>query len=254
MRAGTRDLLTFAELDASGTSRLLDLAAHLKRGAAGGKKAPLAGRTLAMIFQKPSTRTRVSFEVGMHQLGGHAVALAPGDMQLSRGETLGDTARTLSRYADAVLARVFAHSDVEALAAGSSIPVINGLSDAFHPCQTLADLMTVREKKGSGRGGRSLEGLKLAWIGDGNNVCNSLILGCARTGMDVSVAAPKGFEPLEWVVRESREAVRSWTSRPIRPRRPAGRTWWRPTRSSPYTTRTRGGSPRSSPGTGSAGG
>ncbi len=198
MKLGTRDFLSFAELDGGETEKLVDLAIRLKNGGQSGR---LEGRTLAMIFEKPSTRTRVSFEAGMHQLGGHAICMAPGDMQLSRGETIADTARTLSGYVDVIMARVFEHSVLETLAENSSVPVINGLSDSFHPCQTLADLMTIREKKGR------LAGLKLAWIGDGNNVCNSVIYGCARAGIDVSVATPRQFGPLPDVVGESRKAI-----------------------------------------------
>ena len=156
---------------------------------------------MAMIFQKPSTRTRVSFEAGMFQLGGHAVNLSASDTQLSRGETIADTAATLSRYVDVIMARVFEHSDLEALADHSDVPVVNGLSDLFHPCQTLADLLTIRERKGR------LRGLKVCWIGDGNNVCNSLIHGCARAGMDVSVATPSRFRPLPDVVDEARDSI-----------------------------------------------
>ena len=154
-----------------------------------------------MIFQKPSTRTRVSFEIGMFQLGGYALNLSSNDMQLSRGETIEDTAKTLSRYVDAIMARVYDHNIIEKLAASSSVPVINGLSNSFHPCQILADLMTIKEKK------KKLKGLKIAWIGDGNNVCNSLVYGCARTGINISIATPKGFEPDKKVVKDSKKFV-----------------------------------------------
>ena len=205
MNLRTRDFLTFAEIDGGETRRLLDLAERLKRGLrlgeSAGRRRPLAGATMAMIFQKPSTRTRVSFETGMFQLGGHAINLSASEMQLSRGETIEDTARTLSRYVDVVMARVFDHSDLDALARHSEVPVVNGLSDSFHPCQTLADLLTIRERKGR------LRGLKVCWVGDGNNVCNSLIYGCARTGMDISVATPRRFRPLPSVVDEARGSV-----------------------------------------------
>ena len=205
MNLRTKDFLTFAEIDESETRRLLDLAERLKRtlrrGGSAGRRRPLAGATMAMIFQKPSTRTRVSFETGMFQLGGHAINLSASDMQLSRGETIEDTARTLSRYVDVVMARVFDHSDLDALARHSEVPVVNGLSDSFHPCQTLADLLTIRERKGR------LRGLKVCWVGDGNNVCNSLIYGCARTGMDISVATPRRFRPLPSVVDEASGSV-----------------------------------------------
>jgi ornithine carbamoyltransferase len=147
----------------------------------------LRGKTLGMIFSKSSTRTRVSFEVGMKQLGGHAMFLSSADIQLGRGETIHDTAKTLSRYIDGIMIRTFSQKDVEDLAHYGSIPVINGLTDETHPCQILADLMTIRESKGC------LKGLKLAYIGDGNNVANSLLIGCAKTGMNISVATPPGY-------------------------------------------------------------
>lgn len=203
MRLRTKDFLTFAEIDANETRRLLDLAERFKRrmAAGGAPGTDLAGRTMAMIFQKPSTRTRVSFEAGMFQLGGHAVNLPASDMQLSRGETIEDTAATLSRYVDVIMARVFEHGDLVALAANSTVPVVNGLSNSFHPCQTLADLLTIRERMGR------LKGLKVCWVGDGNNVCNSLIYGCARTGMDISVATPQRFRPMSSVVSEARDTI-----------------------------------------------
>lgn len=203
MRLRTKDFLTFAEIDANETRRLLDLAERFKRrmAAGGAPGTDLAGRTMAMIFQKPSTRTRVSFEAGMFQLGGHAVNLPASDMQLSRGETIEDTAATLSRYVDVIMARVFEHGDLVALAANSTVPVVNGLSNSFHPCQTLADLLTIRERMGR------LRGLKVCWVGDGNNVCNSLIYGCARTGMDISVATPQRFRPMSSVVSEARDTI-----------------------------------------------
>ena len=203
MRLRTKDFLTFAEIDASETRRLLDLAERFKRrmAAGGATGADLAGRTMAMIFQKPSTRTRVSFEAGMFQLGGHAVNLPASDMQMSRGETIEDTAATLSRYVDVIMARVFEHGDLVALAANSTVPVVNGLSNSFHPCQTLADLLTIRERMGR------LKGLKVCWVGDGNNVCNSLIYGCARAGMDISVATPQRFRPMSSVVSEARNTI-----------------------------------------------
>lgn len=149
----------------------------------------LDGKALGMIFQKASTRTRISFEMGMYQLGGTALFLSANDMQLNRGESISDTARVLSRYLDGIMIRAYYHSDVEELAKHSDIPVINGLTDFCHPCQVLADLMTVREYRGA------LEGLKLCYIGDGNNMANSLIVGGLKTGMSVSVACPEGYEP-----------------------------------------------------------
>jgi ornithine carbamoyltransferase len=158
----------------------------------------LAGKTLGMIFAKSSTRTRVSFEVGMYQLGGHALFLSSADIQLGRGETVADTARTLSRYLDAIMIRTFRHEDVLDLARFGSIPVINGLTDLQHPCQVLADLQTVAERKGR------LEGLKLAYLGDGNNMANSLLHGCAKVGMDIAIAAPKGYACDPGCVEEAR--------------------------------------------------
>ena len=161
----------------------------------------LPGRTLGMIFQKPSTRTRVSFEVGIYQLGGTGLYLSAGDLQLGRGETIKDTAVVLSRYLDAIMIRTFAQSDVEELAANASIPVINGLTDSAHPCQALADVMTIRERFGR------LEGLKVVYLGDGNNVCASLMVACAKLGMDFVAATPPGYRPDEEVVRIARDAV-----------------------------------------------
>ena len=154
----------------------------------------LAGKTLAMIFEKNSTRTRVSFETGMFQLGGHAIYLSGKDSQIGRGEPIEDTARVLARYCDGIVIRTYGQSEVEELAKYSSVPVINGLTDFAHPCQVLADLMTVREKK------TRLEGVKLAYIGDGNNMANSLIVGGLKCGMEVAVATPKGYEPDESVL------------------------------------------------------
>jgi ornithine carbamoyltransferase len=161
----------------------------------------LEGRTLGMIFQKPSTRTRVSFEVGMFQLGGTALYLAAGDLQLGRGETIKDTARVLSRYLDGIMIRTFAQSDVDELAAHADIPVINGLTDQFHPCQALADVMTIRERFGE------FDGVRLAYLGDGNNVCHSLMVACGKLGMDFVAATPEGYEPDDEVVGWAREAA-----------------------------------------------
>jgi ornithine carbamoyltransferase len=191
-----KDVLSIADLSTREINTILELAGKLKREQKSGKtRQLLRGKTLGMIFQKPSTRTRVSFEVGMYQLGGDAVHLSTSDIQLSRGETIEDTAKTLSLYLDCVMARVYDHKDVQTLAAYSSIPVINGLSDAFHPCQILADLLTIKENK------KKLKGLSLAWLGDGDNVCNDLLLGCAKTGISMTVACPKGYEPLEQVAK-----------------------------------------------------
>jgi ornithine carbamoyltransferase len=150
-----------------------------------------------MIFEKPSTRTRVSFEVGILQLGGHAINLPLQQMQHSRGESAEDTAKTLSRYVDVIVIRAYEHNFIEELANHSTIPVINGLSNSYHPCQTLADLMTIKEYK------KKFKDIKIAWIGDGNNVCNSLIFGCSKTQIQISIATPKGFEPNPDVVKNA---------------------------------------------------
>lgn len=200
MKLKTKDLLTLNELSKKEIEEILSTAIKLKKDLKSGIYKPLLkNKTLAMIFQKPSTRTRVSFETGMYQLGGHALNLSSEELQLTRGETIGDTAKTLSRYVDIIMARVYSHDEVEILAKSATVPVINGLSDSFHPCQILADLMTVKEKK------KKLTGLKLAWIGDGNNVCNSMIYGCVKTGIDISIATPKGYEPDQNVVKESKK-------------------------------------------------
>jgi ornithine carbamoyltransferase len=180
---------------------VLDLADDLKRLQQSREEHHLLpGRTLGMIFQKPSTRTRVSFEVGIYQLGGTGLYLSAGDLQLGRGETIKDTAVVLSRYLDAIMIRTFAQSDVEELAANASIPVINGLTDSSHPCQALADVMTIRERFDR------LEGLKVVYLGDGNNVCASLMVACAKLGMQFVAATPPGYRPDEEVVRIAREA------------------------------------------------
>ncbi len=162
----------------------------------------LKGKVLGMIFTKSSTRTRVSFETGMYQLGGYALFLSSNDIQLGRGETIQDTAMVLSRYIDGIMIRTFSQQDVEDLARYGSIPVINGLTDLMHPCQILADLFTVYEYK------KTLKGLKLAYVGDGNNVANSLLHGCAKVGMDIAVASPKGFECDERIVEEAKSDAR----------------------------------------------
>lgn len=174
----------------------LELALHLKRELkAGGNRPLLAGKTLGMIFQKPSLRTRVSFEVGMNQLGGRAIYLGPEEIRLGERETVEDTARVLSRYVDGLMARVFGHEIVEELARFAEVPVINGLSDLEHPCQVLGDLLTIYEKR------RRLEGLKLAFIGDGNNVAHAWLAGGPKLGMHVTIACPEGYEPKEEFVK-----------------------------------------------------
>jgi ornithine carbamoyltransferase len=194
-----KDLLRMQDLSAREIADILELAARLKKEQKAGRSRPLLrGKTLGMIFQKPSTRTRVSFEVGMYQLGGDAVYLSASDIQIARGETIEDTAKTLSGYLDCLMARVYDHTDVQKLATYSTIPVINGLSDAYHPCQILADLLTVQEIK------KKLKGLKIAWLGDGDNVCNDLLVGAAKTGISIAAACPPGYEPLEDAVRDAR--------------------------------------------------
>src|SRR5256884_7521972 len=180
---------------------VLDLADELKRRQQAREEHHLLpGRTLGMIFQKPSTRTRVSFEVGIYQLGGTGLYLSAADLQLGRGETIKDTAVVLSRYLDAIMIRTFAQSDVEELAENASIPVINGLTDSTHPCQTLADVMTIRERFGR------FEGLKVVYLGDGNNVCASLMVACAKLGMDFVAATPDGYQPDDEALRVARDA------------------------------------------------
>src|SRR4051794_38927719 len=196
-----RSFTRVADWNREELTQVLDLADDLKRRRTAGENRPLLpGRTLGMIFQKPSTRTRVSFEVGIYQLGGTGLYLSAGDLQLGRGETIRDTAVVLSRYLDAIMIRTFAQSDVEALAQNATIPVINGLTDSSHPCQALADVMTIRERFGR------LEGLKVVYLGDGNNVCASLMVASAKLGMDFVAATPAGYRPDEEAVRIAREA------------------------------------------------
>lgn len=193
-------LISLHDLTVSEIEEILKLSEKLKRQVKEGVQHHLLkGKTLGMIFTKSSTRTRVSFEVGMYQLGGYPLFLSSNDIQLGRGESIYDTAQVLSRYIDGIMIRTFKQSDVEELAKYGSVPVINGLTDLMHPCQILADLFTVYEHKGT------LKGLKMAYVGDGNNVANSLLHGCAKVGMDISVASPKGFECDEKIVTEARE-------------------------------------------------
>ncbi|MEC1605843.1 ornithine carbamoyltransferase [Bacillus halotolerans] len=191
-----KDLLTLKDLSEQDISALLAEASELKQN----KIQPIfQGKTLAMIFEKSSTRTRVSFEAGMAQLGGNALFLSQKDLQLGRGETVADTAKVLSGYVDAIMIRTFEHEKVEELAEHADIPVINGLTDKYHPCQALADLLTIKEIKGD------LKGVKVAYIGDGNNVAHSLMIGCAKMGCDISIASPKGYEVLD----EAAEAAKA---------------------------------------------
>ncbi|MEW6726433.1 MAG: ornithine carbamoyltransferase [Bacillota bacterium] len=194
-----RDLISLSDFSAAEIRAVLDAALDFKAGLKRGEQHRLcAGKTLAMIFQKPSTRTRVSFETGMFQMGGHALYLNAQDIQLGRGETVADTARVFSRFVDGIMIRTFAQEDVEELARYASVPVINGLTDLEHPCQILADLLTILEHKGR------LAGLKLAWVGDGNNVCHSLMFGAALTGMQMAAATPPGFAPRKDIVEAAR--------------------------------------------------
>ena len=194
-----RDFTRVADWQRDELERVLDLADELKRlRQAGEQHHLLPGRTLGMIFQKPSTRTRVSFEAGIYELGGIGLYLSAADLQLGRGETIRDTAVVLSRYLDCLMIRTFAQEDVEELAEHATIPVINGLTDSAHPCQALADLMTIRERFGR------LEGLRLAYLGDGNNVCASLMVAAAKFGLDFIAATPPGYEPREAAVEIAR--------------------------------------------------
>lgn len=193
-----KDILSIHELTREEVRQILETARILKmKNLTGELFQPLKGKTLGMIFQKASTRTRISFEVAMWQLGGYALFLNPADLQLKRGESIADTARVLSRYLDALMIRTHAHEDVSELALHSNVPVINGLTDRFHPCQALTDLFTIAEKKGS------LAGLNLVYIGDGNNMAHSLMYGGARVGMNVTICCPPGYCPDEEITKQA---------------------------------------------------
>ena len=195
-----KDLLRMDNLSKEEILDILNLADQLKyENKHGIEHHLLKGKSLGMIFEKASTRTRVSFEVGMYELGGHPLFLSSKDLQIGRGEPIQDTARVLSRYLDGIMIRTFSQKGVETLADVSSIPIINGLTDDEHPCQVLADLMTIREKK------LILEGLKVAYIGDGNNMCNSLLVGCLTLGMHISIANPEGYKPPAYYVNKGNE-------------------------------------------------
>ncbi|EMA6341478.1 ornithine carbamoyltransferase [Bacillus cytotoxicus] len=192
----TKHVLTLEELTQEEIISLIEFAIYLKKN----KHAPfLKGKILGLIFDKQSTRTRVSFEAGMVQLGGHGMFLSGKEMQLGRGESIADTAKVLSRYIDGIMIRTFSHADVEELAKEASIPVINGLTDDHHPCQALADLMTIYEEV------HTFKGIKLAYIGDGNNVCHSLLVASAKVGMDMAVATPRGYEPNGRMIQKALE-------------------------------------------------
>ncbi len=193
-----KSLISLNDLSAEEFWQIFELSASLKSKLKNG--APhriLEGKTLGMIFSKPSTRTRISFEVGIYQLGGIGMYFNQNDLQLKKSESIPDTAKVLSRFLNGIMIRTFDHQDVIDLAKNSSIPVINGLTDIMHPCQILADLFTILEKK------KSIKGLKLAYVGDGNNVANSLLHGCSKVGMDISIASPKDFQPNKEIVQES---------------------------------------------------
>lgn len=198
-----KHFISFNDISTEELDELLGLADSLKAETKAGIVHPLLkGKTLGMIFSKSSTRTRVSFEVGMFQLGGHALFLSSGDIQLGRGESIEDTVKVLSRYLDGIMIRTYDHHDVQDLAKYGSIPIINGLTDLMHPCQILADLMTIKEHKGR------LKGLKLAYLGDGNNVANSLLHGCAKAGMHIAVGSPQGYECDTGCVAEAVETAK----------------------------------------------
>lgn len=196
-------LISLNDLSLEEIEQILNLSEKLKKQQKEGvPHQHLKGKTLGMIFTKSSTRTRVSFEVGMFQLGGYALFLSSNDIQLGRGESIYDTAQVLSRYLDGIMIRTFDHSDVEDLAKYGTIPVINGLTDLMHPCQILADLFTVYEHKGT------LKGLKMAYLGDGNNIAHSLLHGCSKVGMDIAVASPKGYTCDEKIISEAKESAK----------------------------------------------
>jgi len=197
-----KDVLKISDLTKSEIETLLNRAVALKAGE-DANASTLVGRNIGLFFEKPSTRTRLSFEAGIYQLGGNAICMTPDELQLGRGETIADTGRTISLYLNAFMMRTFSHATLETLAANSTIPVINGLSDIHHPCQALADVMTLLEKKGK------LEGLKIAFIGDGNNVCNSLIEAAAILGFHLTIACPEGFEPHSEILENSRSLAKS---------------------------------------------
>ncbi len=195
-----RDFLAIPDFSRSELDSLFHLAERIRDGKY--DKKPLAGKTLAMIFMKASTRTRVSFEVGTYDLGGHALFLSPRDVQLGRGEPIADTARVLSRYVDGIMIRTFAHQDIEELAKFADVPVINGLTDLLHPCQVLADLLTVRQHLGN------VADKKYAWIGDGNNMANSWINAAFRFGFELDIACPKGYEPADHLLERARRVAK----------------------------------------------
>jgi ornithine carbamoyltransferase len=199
-----RDFLTLMDITPGELASILDRALEMKKAGSAMTDCPLLGKSVGLLFEKASTRTRVSFEVGIYQLGGQAIFLSPRDVHLSRGEPLSDTGKVLSRYLSALVVRTYSQETAQILADESDIPVINALTDLAHPCQTLADLLTMKEVAGS------LTGVKVAWLGDGNNVANSLILGCAMAGMELTIACPEGYDPDPAFLNEGRvQAERS---------------------------------------------
>ena len=204
MNLSGRDFIELTDYTTEEIHYMIDLAIELKRKQKNGEEyQPLKGKTVGLIFEKSSTRTRVSFEVGTYQLGGHALFLSKNDIQLGRGETIADTAGVMSRYLDGIMIRTFGHDKVVDLARYATVPVINGLSDLAHPCQVLADYQTLFEHKGT------LKGLKLAYIGDGNNMAHSLMIGGAKLGVHVSVASPEGYEPDPQIVADAQEIAKA---------------------------------------------
>lgn len=198
-----KDIISIHDLTGEEVQQVIKTAEMMKlRLRAGDVFQPLRGKTIGMIFHKPSTRTRVSFEVAMWQLGGHALHLRGDELQLRRGETIADTARVLSRYLDGIVIRTFSHDDVVELADHATVPVINALTDLLHPCQALSDLFTIYEKKGR------LAGIKLAYVGDGNNVAHSLLFAAVKVGMHISIASPEGYEVQEWIVKAALKDAR----------------------------------------------
>ena len=202
MKLSSNSLLTINELSKNEILQLIELGIKLKQNSKTNKHIDsMKNKTMVMIFQKPSTRTRISFELSMLQLGGNVISLPHNDLQLALGESMEDTAKTLSIYNDVIVARVYEHKHLELLASNSNIPVINGLSNTFHPCQILADFMTIKEHK------KNLQNIKIVWIGDCTNVCNSLVYGCSKLGINMSIATPKGYEPKSDVIKESQKYI-----------------------------------------------
>jgi len=200
-----RSFVDLSDFERFELRQFLDTGHDLKRKQKRGEPHELLkGKSLAMIFMKSSTRTRVSFEVGMTQLGGHALYLETSGTQLGRGETIGDTAQVLSRYCDAIMARVFGHNDITDLAKYATVPVVNGLSDLLHPCQIMADMMTIEEHRGD------LEGQKIVYVGDSNNVSNSIMQGCTIMGMDVTIGSPKGYTPTEQIMKKATQLSKKY--------------------------------------------